>query len=197
MNNDAIARILSQPAHPGEPSTPTKRLAKKTKQQLDVEGVTRTPLKELRQLPYGNDPFSQRAIRMKREEDVTAGRNVAIVVFQSPNSKEVRHTIARTDGPPGPVHAEIDAYDKVPAYIRENKENILHVFTERKPCLHCTQKLKSVLSKETPVSYAAPHTPDKARQRENEAMFQKEQAELGVRVARQKKSKKRKGRAAS
>jgi hypothetical protein len=199
MLNEDYAHILKQPAHPGEPpGTPSRRLSRKTKRELDVEKVSSSPFKVLRQLPLGSDPFSQKTLTMKKEEDVPAGRNWAVIVFQSPNSKEKRHIIRRTDGPPGPVHAETDAYDHLPQHVKENKENILAVFTERKPCAQCHRKLKSVLHENTEVLHNdGPRTPTKARQRENEAKFQEEQAAFGVRIARQKKPKSKKAKTSS
>lgn len=197
INDNEIASVLLKRAYNERESPPPlpkpqdqliSPVALRTlrKKDLDDLGVSDSPLKNMETTNYGDCPFSRKAIEWKKENSITAGRNVAIVLFKHHLSQELDYTIDVTEGPPGAAHSELKAYDALPKEVKVNRENIVYVYTERKPCRHgsnCARKMKNSLGEKTQILYSAHHTPDKKRQRESEFGLQAKQHEEGIRVA--------------
>lgn len=156
-------------------------LTKLRKSDLDEREISRSPIKNLIKVSYANDIFAKTAAAYKKKKDITAGRNVAVALYSSPDSKHLKMKIAATDGPPGQPHAEAKLFDSLPEKVREDTSLLHVIYTERKPCQHtgqnCERKLKAVLGEETKVLYSIHHSPDKDRQLMNELEFQARQAE--------------------
>lgn len=79
---------------------------------------------------------------LRKKHKITAGRNISIVIARDLD-KRLIYTVAATDGPPGGIHAELSAWDALPASIKELGRGV--IFTERAPCHLCTAKLKENL----------------------------------------------------
>jgi hypothetical protein len=193
INTDSLFTLLQKPAYnelgpqSSSPYTPkNKSLKRVRKQDLDDLGISGSPLKNMMQTEYGGSPRSLKIVDWKKGKDITAGRNAAIVIFRHPGTGELGYTIAATDGPPGAPHAELRALDALPEAVKRSKENILQVYTERKPCQEgsdCNRKLKLAIGENTEIIYGAHHTPHKGRREESEFALQVKQHDLGVRVA--------------
>lgn len=167
---------------------PFVSLSKVNKRQLEQLNVTTSPIKNLKKVPYAEHPLARRAAEYKKQINATAGRNVSIVLYQSPNSKTPKHTIAITEGPPGGPHAELKAFDMLPLAVRQDASNLVFaVYTEREPChahdAGCARKLKSVLARTTEVFYTANHDSNPRRQLFTELEFQRVQAQEGIRLS--------------
>lgn len=167
---------------------PAASLRKIHKKHLDALGVTTSPLKNLKKVPYLEHPMARRAAEYKKKINATAGRNVSIVLYRSPNTKTPRHTIAITEGPPGGPHAELRAFDMLPEAVRQDAANLVFaVYTEREPCTAhdsgCARKLKSVLAKTTEIYFSANHDSNPRRQLFTELEFQRLQAQDGIRLS--------------
>lgn len=197
LSFETISQLLNGPAFKSLPSQQTKEtektntLALKALRKVDLDNMqaSESPMKNIRQTIYGECPFSLKALKWKKENDITAGRNVSIVIFRLSDST-LAYTIAATSGPPGQPHAELEALDELPNNVE--KDHILAVYSERKFCCkgsNCHRKVKLAIDKEnTEVVYNVHHTPNQKRQRENELEFQELQSEMGIRLARSKKS---------
>jgi Xanthomonas XOO_2897-like deaminase len=157
------------------------------KKSLDEQGIPNTPspLKKMRKLD-SEHPLVKKALEFQQTNDITAGRNVAITVFNSPRSKSLQYVISATSGPPGAPHSELKVLDEVPPHIKMDISNIKAIFTQRKPCKGCTRKLDLLDKENTEVMWEAHHTPHKKRQRKNEELYQKIQNSRGIRVANPK-----------
>lgn len=167
---------------------PCVSLSKLNKKQLDGLNVTTSPLKNLTKVSDLEHPLVRRAVEHKKKINATAGRNVSIILFNSPNSKKPKHTIAITDGPPGGPHAELKAFDSLPLAVRQDASNLVFaVYTEREPCnahdAGCARKLKSVLARTTQIFYTANHDSNPRRQLFKEIEFQHAQAQQGIRLS--------------
>lgn len=177
FTNEQLSKIFSQPPYEppvsSSPRTPVKL------RKADLKVVSLSPFKKQDQENYCSGPFSIKARDYKVEGDLTTGRNYSAVIFESPNSKNIRYTEAHTSGPPGGPHAELKALAKLPKGL--DKRSIRMLYTERKCCPNCHPKLKQLLDSQTVVVHTCHYTPDAKRQRRNEARFREVQAEKGVR----------------
>lgn len=162
------------------------------KRHLDFIDASDSPFKISEKTIFGKCPLSKRAIKHKKENDLTTGRNVAIIIAYDSIKKELIYTIDATDGPPGPRHAELLAYDALPKHIKSNKkkEDILLIYTERAPCKKgsdCHRKVKLVISKETKIVWNTDYSPTKSHRHKTEEIFRKMQEDYGVRAPKRAK----------
>lgn len=151
--------------------TPTKitNITELRKRHLDHVGVSDSPNKNMKQVPYGEHELSQEAIQYKLDNDITTGRNVAVAEFESPVSKKTRRIKVATEGPPGTCpHSELTA-------LAMTGEKAQRVFSDRKPCRLCHRKIK-LAHPDVEVLYSADYSDDRAEQRSNEQKFRKLQA---------------------
>src|SRR5207249_3650598 len=113
--------------------------------------------------------FSQRSIAYKKENNLTTGRNVAIVVFKSPKSQKQRYTIASTQGHPCNAHAEIKALDLIP-----KNGTVQTIYSERKPCQkgsNCHRKLKAVVPPDAEIIHSIEYSIDPNERKISEKEF--------------------------
>lgn len=172
-----LTTILSQP-----PYIPVEGATLRTPVKMrkrDLKRTQHSPFGKIDKENYGEGWLSRKVIQWKRENNVSAGRNVSLVVFGD------QFIITATSGPPGGPHSELLALSLLPTHIP--KELIRLVYTERNCCPLCHAKLKEWLSPETVIIYSAPYTPNSKRQRVNEVALQALQIREGIRAPSAKK----------
>lgn len=196
LTPDELEKILAKSPYEKDsflspPRTLTKKLTHTTpsdirlagqirKRHLEEANTSNSPFKNEKMTEYGKEPLSQRAKKHKIDNDITAGRNVSVVIFFDTMAEKYQYVIANTIGHPGGPHAELRALDALPKHI--STENIHLVYTEREPChkgSNCHCKLKAMLDSTTKVVYSVKGV--------SEEEFRKLQAEHGIRVAKQVK----------
>jgi len=139
---------------------------------------------------YGKCEFSKLVIQHKKSNNITAGRNVAVIRYKSLDD-QVHDIIESTLGKPGDAHAELRAYDRLPQDVRAKPENILVVYSERKPCTkgsNCYLKIKALIAETTHVYWSVDHPENTSTRHKVEAAFQKFQGSFGIRVSSRGKS---------
>lgn len=150
---------------------------------VEKSGVTDSPMSKTAKEEYGEGPLSKRAKKFKKDNDISVGRNVSLIIFYDAIVNESRYVIAATDGPPGGPHAELRAIDALPSHV--SKENIQLIYTEREPCRHgsqCYCKLKMMIEKTTKVVWSIDFPDIKETRQVSEEEFRKLQAAHGIRL---------------
>jgi len=195
LRADALREILAQPPYspvaeqgkssrsmflPDDLGSPAK-VSEVRKRHLEEAQASSSPFKKARTAHYGKEPLSQKMISYKKENDITTGRNGALIIFTSPKSKKKRYTIAATEGLPGNPHAELKALDKVPSHVTK----VDLIYTERAPCKHgsnCHRKLKFVTSDESEIVHSVQYPADQQKRKMTEKAFREQQEYLGIRA---------------
>ena len=132
------------------------------KRNLDqVRGVLFPPMNG-DQISYGGNPITDRVIQYRKDHpNVLAGRNVSLVLYRPFESEPGGYVIASTRGRMGEFpHSEMIALDKLPESVRNHRERIRVVYTERRPCQqgcgqrNCAAKIPLAVGLNTAVLFS-------------------------------------------
>jgi len=132
------------------------------KRNLDqVRGFLSPPMNG-DQISYGGNPITDRVIQYRKDHpEVLAGRNVSLILYRPSESELGGYVIAATRGRMGEYpHSEMIALDKLPESVRNQRDRIRIVYTERRPCQkgcgqrNCAAKIPLAVGLNTAVLFS-------------------------------------------
>jgi hypothetical protein len=131
------------------------------KRHLEMAELSAEPMFG-QQIPYGGNSITDRVIQFRKDHpEISVGRNVSLILYKPSESEPGGYVISSTRGWQGEFpHAEMIALDKLPASVREQRERIRVVYTERRPCgrgcgrRNCAAKIAAVVASSTQVLYS-------------------------------------------
>jgi len=132
------------------------------KRNLDqVRGILFPPMNG-DSISYGGNPITDRVIQYRKDHpNVLAGRNVSLILYNPSESEPGGYVIAATRGRMGEFpHSEMIALDKLPESVRNQRERIRIVYTERRPCQqgcgqrNCAAKIALAVGRKTNVLFS-------------------------------------------